>query len=76
MLCTGLSFDRCIACSTKVIDKYIVEQSSFCLQAFNNPGFLEDLTGTLNPNYDNPHLVFLLLYDHSWLVISLCIRDN
>jgi len=44
-LCMGLSFDRCIACSTTVVEKYVDEKSAFCLQAFNNPMYLEDLTG-------------------------------
>ncbi|XP_035829161.1 ubiquitin-like modifier-activating enzyme ATG7 [Aplysia californica] len=39
------AFDMCTACSDVVLNKYKTEGFDFLLRAFNEPGFLEDLTG-------------------------------
>lgn len=39
------AFERCIACSSTVVDKYKEEGFEFLLKVFNEPDYLEDLTG-------------------------------
>jgi ubiquitin-like modifier-activating enzyme ATG7 len=41
----GLSFDRCIACSSRIVERYIADRNNLLVQAFNNPTSLEDVTG-------------------------------
>ncbi|XP_064614814.1 LOW QUALITY PROTEIN: ubiquitin-like modifier-activating enzyme ATG7 [Liolophura sinensis] len=38
-------FDKCTACSKTVLDGYKAEGFDFLLKAFNQPSFLEDMTG-------------------------------
>eukprot|EP00271_Cylindrocystis_brebissonii_P016871 TRINITY_DN4158_c0_g1_i1.p1 TRINITY_DN4158_c0_g1~~TRINITY_DN4158_c0_g1_i1.p1 ORF type:complete len:220 (-),score=52.39 TRINITY_DN4158_c0_g1_i1:500-1159(-) len=45
LVVTGLAFDKCTACSAKVVDEYRSRGEAFLLQVFNEPSFLEDLTG-------------------------------
>ncbi|KAI0214927.1 Ubiquitin-like modifier-activating enzyme ATG7 [Lamellibrachia satsuma] len=40
-----MAFDKCTACSDIVIEKYRSDGFSFLLKAFNEPSYLEDLTG-------------------------------
>jgi ubiquitin-like modifier-activating enzyme ATG7 len=42
---TGAAYDRCVACSTAVTDEYRKRGFAFLLEAFNNPTYLEDVTG-------------------------------
>jgi len=42
---TGQAFPQCTACSHKVVDVYKNEGFTFLLKAFNEPNYLEDLTG-------------------------------
>jgi len=44
-LMVGAAYNQCTACSHIILDKYATEGFSFMLQAFNNPGLLEELTG-------------------------------
>eukprot|EP00743_Colponemidia_sp_Colp-15_P005268 GILK01005667.1.p1 GENE.GILK01005667.1~~GILK01005667.1.p1 ORF type:complete len:681 (+),score=116.50 GILK01005667.1:36-2045(+) len=44
-LITGHAFNKCTACSDTVINKYKEDGFGLCLQAFNSPTYLEDLTG-------------------------------
>ncbi|XP_071082043.1 ubiquitin-like modifier-activating enzyme ATG7 [Haliotis cracherodii] len=39
------AFDKCTACSTMVLETYKKEGFQFLLRAFNEPNYLEDLTG-------------------------------
>ncbi|KAH9507472.1 Autophagy protein 7 [Bulinus truncatus] len=39
------AFNMCTACCPKVIEAYEAEGFNFLLRAFNEPGYLEDLTG-------------------------------
>ena len=41
----GRAFDRCTACSPTVTSAYAGGGFGFCMAAFNQPSFLEDLTG-------------------------------
>jgi ubiquitin-like modifier-activating enzyme ATG7 len=45
MLPACSAFDRCTACSSKVIEMYEREGFAFLLNVFNRSSFLEDLTG-------------------------------
>lgn len=45
VLPASLAFDKCIACSSKVIASYKEEGFSFLMKVFNVPSYLEDLTG-------------------------------
>ncbi|XP_054712577.1 LOW QUALITY PROTEIN: ubiquitin-like modifier-activating enzyme ATG7 [Uloborus diversus] len=42
---TSKAFDRCTACSDKVVIKYKNEGFDFLLQVFNDPNYLEEVTG-------------------------------
>jgi len=44
-LLTSKSFDRCTACSSKVIEKYRNDGFDFLLKVFNDPNHLEEITG-------------------------------
>ncbi|XP_022783406.1 LOW QUALITY PROTEIN: ubiquitin-like modifier-activating enzyme ATG7 [Stylophora pistillata] len=45
VLPASLGFDKCIACSSKVLSSYEEEKFSFLMKVFNVPSYLEDLTG-------------------------------
>ena len=45
MMPASAAFDRCTACSPKVVDGYTSGGFQFLLDVFNRPSFLEDLTG-------------------------------
>ncbi|KAG2182354.1 hypothetical protein INT43_007284 [Umbelopsis isabellina] len=45
MLISGRSYDRCTACSDKVIGKYEETGFEFLKNAFNEPEYLEEVTG-------------------------------
>ncbi|XP_020616050.1 ubiquitin-like modifier-activating enzyme ATG7 isoform X2 [Orbicella faveolata] len=45
VLPASLAFDKCIACSSKVLSSYQEEGFSFLMKVFNVPSYLEDLTG-------------------------------
>jgi ubiquitin-like modifier-activating enzyme ATG7 len=45
VLVVGHQYDKCTACSTRVTEQYKQYGFDFLLQAFNNPTYLEDLTG-------------------------------
>lgn len=45
MLPASLSFDKCTACSDKILETYEKEGFNFLMNAFNRPSYLEDLTG-------------------------------
>eukprot|EP00164_Ancoracysta_twista_P005846 GFYU01008045.1.p1 GENE.GFYU01008045.1~~GFYU01008045.1.p1 ORF type:complete len:710 (+),score=87.35 GFYU01008045.1:106-2130(+) len=42
---TSPAFDKCTACSTKVMDAYTNSGFKFLAQVFSNPNYLEDITG-------------------------------
>lgn len=42
---TGAAYDRCVACSAAVTGEFRKRGFSFLLEAFNNPTYLEDVTG-------------------------------
>lgn len=41
----GAAYDRCTACSESVVDAYRRQGDAFLLRAFNEPSYLEELTG-------------------------------
>jgi len=41
----GASFDRCVACSNAIVKEYLTRGFDFLLEAFNNPTFLESVSG-------------------------------
>lgn len=45
VLPASFAFDKCIACSSKVLASYKEQGFSFLIKVFNVPSFLEDLTG-------------------------------
>lgn len=45
-------FDKCTACSKTVVDSYKKEGFEFLLKAFNDPGYLENLTGLTQMHMD------------------------
>jgi len=45
LLITGNAYDKCTACSAKVVEEYRAKGFAFLLEVFNNPSYLEDLTG-------------------------------
>lgn len=45
MLITGEAFDKCIACSAKVVDAYEADAFALLQHACNSGSYLEDLTG-------------------------------
>ncbi|KAM7429954.1 Autophagy protein 7 [Porites harrisoni] len=45
VLPASLAFDKCIACSSKVLSSYREDEFSFLMKVFNVPSYLEDLTG-------------------------------
>jgi len=45
MLITGAAYDRCPGCSETVLQAYEENGFDMLLQAFNEPGYLESLTG-------------------------------
>lgn len=45
MLITGQAYDKCTACSQTVVGEYEKRGFEFLKQAFNENGYLEDLTG-------------------------------
>ncbi|GMF11248.1 unnamed protein product [Phytophthora lilii] len=45
MVITGESFDKCIACSSKVLDAYSADALGLLEKACNSTAFLEELTG-------------------------------
>lgn len=42
---TSSSFNKCCACSPKVIDRYLKEDEDFCKQVFLETGYLEQVSG-------------------------------
>jgi len=42
---SGASFDRCVACSNAIVKEYLTRGFDFLLEAFNNPTFLESVSG-------------------------------
>lgn len=50
------SFDKCTACSPLILDEYRKEGFAFLLNAFNQPSFLEDLTGLTQLHVDTPEV--------------------
>lgn len=45
LLIVGAQYDKCTACSDKVLNEYKQHGFDFLLKAFNDPKYLEDLTG-------------------------------
>jgi len=45
MLVTGQAYDKCTGCSKLIVDEYKSKGFDFLLQVFNEPKYLEDLTG-------------------------------
>ncbi|KAH9309940.1 hypothetical protein KI387_037851 [Taxus chinensis] len=45
MIIKGRAFNRCTACSERVVSEYRERGVDFVLQAINQPSYLEDLTG-------------------------------
>jgi ubiquitin-like modifier-activating enzyme ATG7 len=45
LVLTGHAYSKCTACSATVLDAYARDGYAFLRQVFNNPSFLEDLTG-------------------------------
>lgn len=45
VLPASTAFDRCTACSNTVLDAYRNQKFEFLLKVFNQPSYLEDLTG-------------------------------
>ena len=41
----GASFDRCVACSNAVVREYLARGFDFLLEVFNNPTYLEAVSG-------------------------------
>jgi len=42
---TGQSYSKCTACSDQIVKAYSTQGFAFLLKAFNEPKFLEDVTG-------------------------------
>jgi len=65
MLPACSSFDRCTACSDKVLEAYERDGFEFLLRAFNESSYLEDLTGLTELHTDTGDLqdMFLLTDD-------------
>lgn len=54
----GEAFDRCTACSRKVIAAYLAGREEFVLQALNQPTkFLEDLSGLTQMKEDTERIM-------------------
>lgn len=45
LLIVGAQYDKCTACSDQILNEYKARGFDFLLEAFNNPTYLEDLTG-------------------------------
>jgi len=45
LLVTGLQYDKCVACSSPIINEYKKRGVEFLLEVFNKPTLLEDITG-------------------------------
>ncbi|KAL6076176.1 Autophagy protein 7 [Balamuthia mandrillaris] len=45
LLIVGHAYDKCTACSSKVLKEYKEHGFEFLLKAFNKPSYLEDITG-------------------------------
>jgi len=45
MLVTGQAYDKCTGCSKLILDEYKSKGFDFLLRVFNEPKYLEDLTG-------------------------------
>lgn len=45
VLPASMAFDKCTACSKIIVDTFIKEGFDFLLKAFNDPAYLENLTG-------------------------------
>nr|KAG5700834.1 hypothetical protein BaRGS_024220 [Batillaria attramentaria] len=52
ILPAGQAFDKCTACSSTVLDRYRQDGFQFLLQAFNEPLFLEEMTGLTQMHQD------------------------
>ncbi|KAM3586202.1 Autophagy protein 7 [Umbelopsis sp. WA50703] len=57
MLITGRSYDRCTACSEKVIQKYVEDGFVFLKNAFNDPEYLEEVTGLAQMKRESEELM-------------------
>lgn len=45
VLPASMAFDKCTACSTVIVDTFLKDGFDFLLKAFNDPAYLENLTG-------------------------------
>ena len=45
MIIVGQAYDKCTACSDRVLKEYKVSGFEFLKNAFNSPSYLEELTG-------------------------------
>lgn len=52
ILPAGQAFDKCTACSHTVLNRYKKDRFQFLLQAFNEPLFLEEMTGLTQMHQD------------------------
>ena len=41
----GQAFDKCVGCSSKIIENYLANRVEFIIKACNEPDYLEELTG-------------------------------
>lgn len=41
----GRAFEQCVACSSFILDKYMLERDEFMLQVINDPSFIHQVTG-------------------------------
>jgi ubiquitin-like modifier-activating enzyme ATG7 len=41
----GQAFEKCVGCSSKVVEAYKENKHEFIIRACNEPDFLEELTG-------------------------------
>ncbi|XP_046408328.1 ubiquitin-like modifier-activating enzyme ATG7 [Ischnura elegans] len=56
-------FTQCVACSSQVLDEYAQRGTDFLVQVFEQPGYLEDVTGLTQLHQEVPCLEVLELSD-------------
>ncbi|KAI9287037.1 hypothetical protein BC943DRAFT_320536 [Umbelopsis sp. AD052] len=57
MLIAGKAYDRCTACSETVINQYEAEGFEFLKKAFNDPQYLEEVTGLAQMKRESEELL-------------------
>jgi ubiquitin-like modifier-activating enzyme ATG7 len=41
----GQAFDKCVACSSPIVEGYLANRQEFMIRACNEPDYLEELAG-------------------------------